>query len=258
MSVINMQTKQDILQKINQNNITTDVLIMNQVRENKELLRFENDNIRCVSTNEKGVSKSRNSLLKLAKGDICIFADDDMIYDKNYYDIIIKSFDENKDADMIVFYIGNCNKNREKNKHIGNKKINILDIMRVRTSGIAFRKSIIKKYNINFNENFGPPNKLKKGEDTIFLADCLKKGVKIYSVDKKIGSVKNETSTWFTGYNKEFLFCQGAIFYKVYGAFSKIICLQYVIRKYGLYKENLNIFEAYKQMVLGIYEARKN
>lgn len=257
MSVMDLKNEEDVLKKIHQNNIKTNILIINQVKNNENVFNMKNKNVRCFSVNERGVSKSRNKLLDLADADICIFADDDMIYDNDYEKKIIDAFNENNDAEMIIFYVGNYNKNREENKHIGNKKINILDIMRARTSGVAFRKSIIKNYNIRFNENFGQPNKFKKGEDTIFLADCLKKGVKIYSVDKKIGSVKNETSTWFTGYNNEFLFCQGALFYKVYGFYSKLICLQYVVRKYELYKKNLTIFEAYKQMILGINEAKK-
>ncbi len=255
MSIMNIKNEEQLKNKINQNNITTDVLVINQVENNEDIFEFEN--IRCFSMNEKGASKSRNNLMRLAKGDICIFADDDMIYDKNYENTITKAFEKNPDADIILFYIGNYNENREKNKHIGNKKINILDIMRARTSEIAFRKSFIEKYNIKFDENFGPPNKFKKGEDTIFLADCLKNKVKIYSVDEKIGSVKNETSTWFTGYNEEFLFCQGALFYRIYGIFSKLIFLQFVIRKYGLYKKNLSIFAAYKQMVLGAKMVKK-
>ena len=255
MSIMNIKNEEQLKNKINQNNITTDVLVINKVENNEDIFEFEN--IRCFSMNEKGASKSRNNLMRLAKGDICIFADDDMIYDKNYENTITKAFEKNPDADIILFYIGNYNENREKNKHIGNKKINILDIMRARTSEIAFRKSFIEKYNIKFDENFGPPNKFKKGEDTIFLADCLKNKVKIYSVDEKIGSVKNETSTWFTGYNEEFLFCQGALFYRIYGIFSKLIFLQFVIRKYGLYKKNLSIFAAYKQMVLGAKMVKK-
>ena len=255
MSIMNIKNEEQLKNKINQNNITTDVLVINQVENNEDIFEFEN--IRCFSMNEKGASKSRNNLMRLAKGDICIFADDDMIYDKNYENTITKAFEKNPDADIILFYIGNYNENREKHKHIGNKKINILDIMRARTSEIAFRKSFIEKYNIKFDENFGPPNKFKKGEDTIFLADCLKNKVKIYSVDEKIGSVKNETSTWFTGYNEEFLFCQDALFYRIYGIFSKLIFLQFVIRKYGLYKKNLSIFAAYKQMVLGAKMVKK-
>ena len=85
MSIMNIKNEEQLKNKINQNNITTDVLVINQVENNEDIFEFEN--IRCFSMNEKGASKSRNNLMRLAKGDICIFADDDMIYDKNYVSV---------------------------------------------------------------------------------------------------------------------------------------------------------------------------
>ena len=72
MSIMNIKNEEQLKNKINQNNITTDVLVINQVENNEDIFEFEN--IRCFSMNEKGASKSRNNLMRLAKGDICIFA----------------------------------------------------------------------------------------------------------------------------------------------------------------------------------------
>lgn len=257
MSVMNLRNQQEFYEKIKQNKITTKVLVVNQIEEDKEIFNYKNENKTIYSFKEKGASKSRNRLIEKATGDICIFADDDMVYNEGYEKIILDEFEKNKDAEIIIFNIKNINKNREKIKKIRNKKINILDIMKVRSSQIAFRKEIIKKYNISFDENFGPNSIFEKGEETIFLADCLKKKIKIISRNVNIGNAYNYNSTWFTGFNEKYLYDQGAIFYRNYNNFYKIYILQYIFRKYKLYKNNVTLINAYKQMKAGALECKK-
>ena len=258
LSIMNIEKIEDYNKLLKENKITGNVLTINQTE--KVNVNINDGTKRIISINEKGVSKSRNRLIENAKGDICALADDDMVYIDNYEKIIENEYLKNRKADMIIFYIENKNTNREKNKKLGNKKLNILDIMKARSSEITFRLDAIKKANIKFDEDFGPNALIKKGEETIFLRDCLNKGLKIYGVNKKIGNAHNLKSTWFTGYNKEYLSDQGAIFYRMLPRFYKILILQYVIRKHSLYKMEMNIIEAYKEMKKGAenYKLWKN
>ena len=251
LSVMNIQNEEQYKKIIRENKIVGQVVAINQVKDNEKILNVENEKTKLYSYNEKGASKSRNRLLEKANGDICVFADDDMVYNNEYENIIISEYQKNKKADMIIFNIENKNKEREKIKKIRNGKLNIFNIMKARTPEITFKRDIIKKYNIKFDENFGPNGIFFKGEETVFLSECLKKGIKIYVSQQNIGYVYSKESTWFTGFDEKYLYDQGAIFYKLEPKIYKLLIIQYIIRKYFLYRKNMNAKQAYKQMIEG-------
>lgn len=260
MSVMNLKSEDEFLEKIKEARITSNVLMINQITEKSSTFSVISKGKELHSYNEKGTSNSRNRLLDMASGDICIFADDDVIYYDGYEETIIKAYNENKKADGILFYVENKNTNREKNKRIGNKKLKSLDVMRARIYGLSLKKETIEKIrekNIKFNKNFGPGGIFLKGEETIFMKDLLDNGFNIYSVDKQIGFVHDEESNWFTGFDDKYLYDQGAIFYKMFPKEYKLLIIQYLIRKYSLYKTNLNIVQAYKQMINGAKEVKR-
>ena len=267
LSVMNIQNKEQFENVLKFNNITGQVVAVNQVKNKDNSFNIEENKKRLYSYNEKGASKSRNRLLEKASGDICAFADDDTIYNENYEDIISLEYQINRKADIIIFYVENGNKNREKNKRIRNKKINILDIMKVRTYEITLKKEVIEKIKnkgIEFDCNYGPEGIFNKGEETVFLSTLIKNGFKIYSSNKKIGIAQNNNSTWFTGFDEKYLYDQGAIFYKIAPKIYKLLVIQYIIRKYFLYRKNVKLKQAYKQMISGakkckeIYGDKKN
>lgn len=257
LSVMNIKNEEQYNKILKENNITGQVLAVNQIKNKGEVFNIDNENKRLYSYREIGASRSRNRLLQNALGYICIFADDDMVYNDDYEEIIKDEFKKNENADAIIFYIENKNSKREKIKKIRNKRLNLLNIMRVRTSEIAIKQEAIKKYNVKFNENFGPTGIFKKGEETVFLAECLKKGMNINVCKRKIGYVFADKSSWFTGFNKQYLYDQGAIFYKIVPKVYKLFIFQYIIRKYFLYRKEVNILQAYKQMKAGAKKCKE-
>ena len=48
------------------------------------------------------------------------------------------------------------------------------------------------------------------GEDTVFIADCLRAGLKAYSYDLVLGTCAKDSSTWFSGFNEKYMFDKGA------------------------------------------------
>lgn len=260
VSIMNIKSEKEYKELLIKNRITGNVLAVNQVKKGEEKLNIKKGEKKIYTYQEKGVSRSRNRLLENASGDICIFADNDTVYVENYEKIVEEEYKKNPKADIIIFFAENENPNREKNKRIGNKKINFLDIMKIRTYEITIKKETIKKIKkegIKFDLNFGPGGIFNKGEETVFMSEIYKRNFKIYSVDKKISNSKNYISTWFTEFNEQFLYDQGAIFYKIAPKWYNILIIQYMIRKYPLYKKNVKIKNAYKQMRLGAQKCKK-
>ena len=101
-----------------------------------------------------------------------------------------KVIDSIIDADLIIFNIKILNPNRQGSIITENKKINFFNYMKYGSCRIAFRKSRVDKYNIRFDELFGAGATYTSGEDTIFMNDCLKHGLKIYTCPDTIAYVK--------------------------------------------------------------------
>lgn len=129
--------------------------------------------------------------------------------------------------------------------------------MKVISSQISFKKKGLQKNNIKFDEKFGTGSIYNRGEETIMLTDALRKNLKIINVKETIGFVKQEESTWFTGFNEEFFLKQGACFYRVNPRIYILLILQYAIRKYKLYNENLKLKVAIQNMIKGAWQYKK-
>ena len=103
---------------------------------------------------------SADSDLKLH---ICLFADDDMRYVDNYVEKIESAFDENPDADVIVFNLIEKNPTRYiiKKGH----RVTWFNYLRYGTARIAIRLDKIKKNAIYFNQCFGGGTDYSHGEE---------------------------------------------------------------------------------------------
>lgn len=258
LAIMNCTNEKEYTKIITSNNINGEVFSANQVQS--QGIKLINGARRIISYKEIGASQNRNRLLENALGDICIFSDNDTVLVNNYESIIEEAYKKRKDADVIIFYAENLNKRREKNKKIGNRKINKINLLKIRTNEITIRKEAIEKIkhkNIKFDINFGPGGIFSKGEENIFISDLLDAGMKIYSVNKKISSSKNEDSTWFSGFNEKFMYDQGAVFYRIYKKYYKFMILQYIVRKYHLYRGKITIKQAYAYMCEGAQKCKE-
>lgn len=229
----------DILKEMN---ISSDAIIVNQCAEDKiERLKYKGHNILFMSFNERGVGLSRNTALLRASQDICVFADEDMIYVDHYSEIIENEFEKNPKADVILFSIDSLNRERPLSIINKNKRVRRKEAMRYGCARVAIRRSSQQKSNIWFSLLFGGGAKYSSGEDTIFLQDCLKKGLKIYKSTKKIADIKQEDSTWFHGYTSKLFFDKGVLLATVmpYGAKLYALGMAYAYSRNKAVKNNI-------------------
>lgn len=236
-------------------NIQTDAIIINQGNINKiDEFKYRDNNIRFLSFNERGVGLSRNTALMRSKGDICIFADEDLEYVDGYEKIIVNEFLKNPSADIILFNV--LSNNPERPNYIIKKvhRVKIYNCLRYGAVRIAVKTQKVKEANVFFSLMFGGGAKYSCGEDSLFLAQCIKNGLKVYTSPKIIGSVSQKESTWFNGYTDKFFIDKGVFFKSFSKKLSYLLCLQFVIRHYRLFKAEKNSIQAYKLMCKGIKE----
>ncbi|HCS75809.1 MAG TPA: hypothetical protein DIW17_18295, partial [Clostridiales bacterium] len=87
-------------------NISSDALICNQHNtESFHSIDWKGKCVRYLSTKESGAGINRNQGLLRAKGDILLFADDDMVYHDSYEKLVLEAFHQLPNADMIFFNV---------------------------------------------------------------------------------------------------------------------------------------------------------
>lgn len=241
---------------LNKMNIQTDAIIGNQCDRNEiEYIKHNGYETKYLSFKERGVGLNRNNALMRATADICILSDDDIIFDNDYSQRVLSSFEKHQNADVIIFSLLECNRNGVIKRQ---KKVDFYNYMRFGTPQIAFRRVPIIKQGICFNMSFGGGSRYCSGEDTLFLTQCLKKGLKIIALPVIIGRIeKNRESTWFTGFDSKFLFDRGALFSAISAKLAKALCIQFLLRhRFAYVNEGYSFFEAYRFMKNGIKDFR--
>ena len=240
LSVMNF-SKEDI----DKMNIQSDCIVINQCNHNGY---EEYKNYRIFYSDELGLSNSRNKGIDNAKNDIVILCDDDVIYKKDFEKLIVEEFEKNKIADIIVFNIDSPNRKIKLNKK--NKRLHFYNILRYTSTRVAFRTDIIQKSGLKFNPLFGPGSKYLNGEESIFLTQCLRKGLKIYSSTNNIATVLQNKSTWFKGYDEKYFFDKGAIYTAINKRIRHILILQFLLRHREVLTK-IKFIDAYKIMLKG-------
>ncbi len=143
----------------------------------------ENPNIQYIKMNEKGLSKSRNAGLINCKSEYAYIMDDDVCFDVLKIEKLVRKMIEDKVAVATCQYKyedGSYPKKYKRNAYLHNK----LTAAKVSSIEICVNLTLLKKYNIRFDEAFGLGTNMPSGEEYIFLTDCLKKGliVKYYPI----------------------------------------------------------------------------
>lgn len=248
VSTMNKTNKKEIVDLLNIN----DCVIINQITEDIKVKEDDTkSNQKFLSFKEKGLSRSRNKGLINSSNDICIIADDDMYYESDYEENVLKAYEKYKNADIIAFVVDNENKEHKK-KILKEGKINFLKSMKLQSVQITFkRNSIINKY-LKFDEKFGAGSTYSWGEENIFLFDCIRKGLKVYYCPIKIATLLDTgISSWDRENTKEHYMNQGAIYYRMSKVLYPILIMQFVLRKRRIYSKDMTAFSVLKSMFKG-------
>ena len=214
------------------NNISNSLItIINQTKKNT-ISCDNNKSIQIFNSSEFGLSYSRNLAIKNSTNDYCLFADDDVVYVKNFDKIIISEFYKNPSADIITFQMKDDNGNYFKN-YPNIVKHNLKSISSVNSVVIAFKRKSVINNNLNFNTLFGLGSYFQTGEEYIFLRDALNKKLNIFFCEQVILSHKTISSGKKVG-NNNIIFARAAIFFKYYSIFSLFKLFHHILLLYKL------------------------
>lgn len=207
-------------------NLSSDAIMINQCDQNTyENITLNNNNVKIYSFNERGIGLSRNSALMRATADIIEFADDDMIFVDGYQELVLKEFEKHPEADAILFSVKSLNDKRPLLTINRFNRVRRLEALKYGCARLAVRREKILYSNISFSLLFGGGAKYGCGEDTIFLQDCLKAGLKIYKSPLLVAYVKQDSSSWFNGYTDKYYKDKGNLFAAIFPYFCYIYAI---------------------------------
>lgn len=244
------QTDHSLLEKMN---IQTDAIVGNQCDRNEiEDFEWNGHKIKYLNFAERGVGLNRNNSLMRADADVCLFADDDVIYYDDYAEKIENAFSNQPDADVIVFNFKTSRDGSEPRDVVTKyRRVGKRGVTSYPTPLIAFKTDSIKRKNIVFHRMFGGGAEFSCGEDTIFLQDCVKKGLRIYTCPVTLGTIDHGISTWFNGFTDKFFVDKGVLYRCAFGKMAKAYAAYHVIKHRRLYA-SIGIKKSLKLMWEGI------
>lgn len=151
---------------LNQTYSDFEFLILNDSPDNKEIENIikeyakQDKRVKYYKNNKNiGISKSRNKLLDLARGEYIAIFDHDDISMPTRFESQVECLDKNQDIGVVsswVEIIGNKNEIFKYPEHDKEIKMLLTDDCHVCHSGTMIRKSVLDKNNIKYEEEFSP------------------------------------------------------------------------------------------------------
>ena len=266
IQVLLSAVNQDIRKLPEKMNIETDAVIVNQCdkfdyREftlHGGLHSVKNPcKIRCLFMTERGVGLSRNTALMHADADIVLFSDEDIILEKGYAEAIRSAYEQYPDADMIIFNVKVAPERKTYwNEQV--KRIHWYNYGRYPAYSISGKLDSLRRANVHFSLLFGGGAKYSNGEDSLFLHDCLRAGLKIIALPVCIGEETLRESTWFHGYTRKFFMDRGALYHYLYGNLSWVFALRFLLKNKEEMCKEIPLKKAYRLMKEGIRSQRQH
>lgn len=190
---------------------------------------FDSAGAKLVELKSRGVAKSRNAALKYASGKYLIFGDDDIIFDEEGLAALVKYFENHPDCAIIMAQAtdetGKLRKTYPGKSHALSK----FNSAKAATYEMMVRVEAIRDKGITFDENFGAGVENFLGDEYIFIADALKKGLHgvFLPVRVAIHPKDSSGSTWGT---QRDLKARAAVFTRVFGASAPIFRALFLLK----------------------------
>lgn len=209
--IVSTMNQQDdsLIEKMN---IHSDAIIINQADRMgyHETIRSDHT-IKWYHFNERGIGLSRNSGMMRADADIIQFADDDMVFSETYCQDVLAEYEKHPEADVILFSNRCLNKDRMPYQVNKFGRVGRMEAVKFGGARITARREKLLHNNLTFSLIFGGGARYAAGEDVTFIQDCIKAGLKVYKSPVIVSTMKQDSSTWFSGFHKKYYVDKGAL-----------------------------------------------
>lgn len=216
----------------------------------KSTSRLEEKNIRYFTSQDLGLSLSRNQAIVNCDTRWAYILDDDIHLLSSPEKIIQNILSKNPNVCAIVF-----------NHYVDHKLYypiirrlpgapTLLKILSATSFEIAFNADYVKTNQITFDTDFGLGSIYQIGEEAIFLSDIHRSGGEIYFCDHPCINHPG-LSTGLSYPTEASIQSRGAFIQRISPTIFTIIAIMYTIKAYPLYKQHFNPLKFFRLLRLG-------
>lgn len=205
-SVMHQSNIEDIIQSMR---LDSDAVIINQCGYyGYEETLWKGHRIRLFCCAERGVGRSRNNAILRADRDICLFSDEDIVYEEGYAEKIAAEFEKNPAADMILFNI-EVEEARRTYHITERKKVRWYNCGRYGAVSFAVKTESLIESGVMFSLLFGGGARYSNGEDSLFLKEFMKKGYQVYTAPSPLAGNGKENPPGLRAMIRNFSMTEG-------------------------------------------------
>ena len=242
---------QSLDQVIRRMGLESDAVIINQCdRLGYEETEHKGYKVRFYSFPHRGVGRSRNEAILRADGDICLFADQDIVYEPGYGEAIQAEFERNLRADMIIFQV-EVEESRRTYQIRERRRVHWYNCGRYGAVGFALRRESLLASGVMFSLLFGGGARYGSGEDSLFLKEFMGKGYRVYTAPVTIGRETAGESTWFSGYDEKFFRDKGVLYRYLYRKAWRLMAVRFLLAHRDKLCAEIPFGQAYRWMAGG-------
>ncbi|MDE6272663.1 MAG: glycosyltransferase [Muribaculaceae bacterium] len=166
-----------------------------------------------IPTSTRGLSINRNLALEASSAPLLLLGDDDIIYSREYLLAVIEAFRSHPDVDFICFRY-------KSERHPVDHPVSELRLTKppwwLISFCMAFRRDVIEKSGVRFDERFGIGAEFPSAEESVFLNDLLRKGIKALYLPVTVAEHPGATTVMRTETMPDFISAKAAAFVKIY------------------------------------------
>jgi len=201
------------------------ILIINQTDSGRQIDTTP-ENVRVINTQERGLPQSRNIGIQNAIGEVCLVADDDVVYVDNLASIILNGYSAYPDAAVITFQLINT-KGELYRSYPAISKHTHKHVNTVNGVVISFKKEMLLEKEVFYNLHFGLGATFGTANEYVFMKNVLYAKLPAYFVPEVILTHPDESSGQAISSDRV-LYARGALTYKYYGVLSYLWACKYV------------------------------
>ena len=180
-----------------------------------------------------GLSRSRNAALELARGDIILIADDDVGHLPGAYHGIRAFFAANPGASLLAGQSFAPDGQPRKRFAAGPHRLRLWNSGGISSHELALRRAPVRAAGLRFDEAFGAGAGTQAflGEEYIFVADCLRAGLRGVYLPLPV-SVHPTESSGFVWNGPTVARARAAVITRVFGAAAPPMRLAFALKNH--------------------------
>ena len=195
-----------------------------------------------VKSSERGVAKSRNTVLRNADTKYLLFADDEIVFLDRGIKLALEYLEEHPECDLVLTQAIDTTgalRKRYSKKRVQLTKFNSA---KAATYEMIVRVDTIKSKDVYFDETFGAGVSNYIGDEYIFIADLINKGGTAMFLPITIAIHPKESSGSLWGTDRD-LIARAQVFQRVFGTLAPFVRAVFFFKNYGKTKGRGNFIK---------------